>query len=47
MNAIAQTASIDTARSRTLALAAAGFLGLFIIGVAGFANIHAVHNAGH
>ena len=47
MNAIAQTASIDTARSRTLGLAAAGFLSLFIIGVAGFANIHAVHNAGH
>ncbi len=47
MNAIAHTPSISAGRSRTTALVAAGFLGFFIVGIAGFANIAAVHNAGH
>lgn len=41
-----QTAAIPSA-SRLLQLALAGLLGLFVVGVSGFAHIDAVHNAAH
>jgi cobalt transporter subunit CbtB len=33
--------------SRLLQLALAGLLGLFVVGISGFAHIEAVHNAAH
>ncbi|WP_108610658.1 CbtB-domain containing protein [Aminobacter sp. MSH1] len=34
-------------QSRLLAVAMAGFLGLFIVGFVGFSPMDVVHNAGH
>jgi cobalt transporter subunit CbtB len=34
-------------QSRTLQLAMAALLGVFVIGFAGFSQIEALHNAGH
>ncbi|MEX0347351.1 MAG: CbtB-domain containing protein [Rhizobiaceae bacterium] len=39
--------SSTTAISRFAQLGMAAILGAFIVGAAGFANIDAVHNAGH
>lgn len=48
MNAIQSTAhSAASTQSRTLQLALAGFLGLFIVGFSGFAPMEVVHNAAH
>lgn len=37
----------DSARTRTLPLLMASFLGLFVVGFAGFSQMDIVHNAGH
>ncbi len=42
-----QTAAAASSGSRLLQLALAGLLGLFVVGVSGFAHIEAVHNAAH
>lgn len=48
MNAVHSPAhSAASTQSRTLQLALAGLLGLFIIGFSGFVPMEAVHNAAH
>jgi cobalt transporter subunit CbtB len=42
------TANVTTStQSRTLPLALAALLGMFIVGFVGFSHAEAVHNAGH
>lgn len=41
------TATGVSAQSRTLQLAMAALLGLFVIGFVGFSHMEVVHNAGH
>jgi cobalt transporter subunit CbtB len=41
------TATGTSVQSRTLQLAMAALLGVFVIGFAGFSQIEALHNAGH
>lgn len=47
MNTASKTIVANSAQTRLIALAAAGFLGLFIVGFAGFAPMEVVHNAAH
>lgn len=49
MNTVSRTIQVSQAgvRSKFLQLGMAATLGLFIVGFAGFAQIDAVHNAGH
>ena len=44
---VGQSVGATEVEGRLTALLAAGALGLMIVGVAGFAHIHVVHNAGH
>lgn len=44
---VGQSVGATEVERRLAALLAAGALGLMIVGVAGFAHIHVVHNAGH
>lgn len=46
MNATTTLGTVST-QSRTIQLALAGFLGLFVVGVVGFWQIEVLHNAGH
>ena len=46
MNTTTAFGAVST-RSRTLPLAMAALLGLFIVGFAGFAQMDVVHNAAH
>lgn len=43
----AAPATAAASGSRLIQLALAGLLGLFVLGVTGFAHIEAVHNAAH
>jgi len=45
--AASTTLASTSAKSRVLPLLMTGFLGLFIVGFAGFAQMDVVHNAGH
>ena len=49
MNTVSRTIQVSQAgvRSKFLQLGMVAALGLFIVGFAGFAQIDAVHNAGH
>ena len=44
---VGQSVGATEVEGHLTALLAAGALGLMIFGVAGFAHIHVVHNAGH
>jgi len=47
MASTSTTLSTVSTQSRSLQLAFAGVLGLFIVGFVGFSHAEAVHNAGH
>jgi cobalt transporter subunit CbtB len=46
MNATTTLGAVSS-QSRTMQLALAGLLGLFIVGFVGFSHMEVVHNAGH
>lgn len=47
MTASATIATAESEKSRFLQLSMTGLLGLFVIGIVGFAQMEVIHNAGH